>query len=342
MHLNISKALHSDLDALESLYDALNDYLHAHVNYPGWKKGVYPTRKEAMHFFESDTLYVAKIDGKLVGSLALTHEPEASPVRNHWLIDASYDALFVIHVFVIHPDYLRQGIGTKMLQFAEELGRQQNIQSIRLDVYAHNTAAIKAYEKNGYQYIDTVDLGLGCYGLDWFHLYEKIIVPYTFEKATPEHIAPILALVKQRIGWMDQQGIHQWNKTDYLNCYPPAYYEQAVQHGCLHVLKRTCDGCVVGAVVLSDTDKRWPDDGQAFYVHNLVTDCGEKGAGEYILNCCQQVAIRNGKTALRLDCQKANAKLNTYYASKGFVFVAEVQDGPYVGNKREKPLHPER
>jgi len=47
------------------------------------------------------------------------------------------------------------------------------MKSVRLDVYEGNTAAIRAYEKCGYTYIDTVDIGLGCYGLHWFKLYEK-------------------------------------------------------------------------------------------------------------------------------------------------------------------------
>lgn len=30
-------------------------------------------------------------------------------------------------------------------------------------------------EKCGFEYIDTVDLGLGNYGLNWFKLYEKVV-----------------------------------------------------------------------------------------------------------------------------------------------------------------------
>jgi RimJ/RimL family protein N-acetyltransferase len=44
-----------------------------------------------------------------------------------------------------------------------------------LDVYEGNIPAISLYEKYGFKYIDTVDLGLGNYGLDWFRLYEKLL-----------------------------------------------------------------------------------------------------------------------------------------------------------------------
>lgn len=177
MDIHISKAQYSNIDELEQLYDDLNDYLAANTNYPGWIKGIYPTRKEALHFFETNTLYVANSNGRLVGSFALTHEPEKEPGNGSWLIEADYENIFVIHVFVVHPDFLRNGIGTAMLQFAEQISKQEKIKSIRLDVYEKNTAAIKAYEKNGYVYIDKVDIGLGNYGLNWFYLYEKVIVP---------------------------------------------------------------------------------------------------------------------------------------------------------------------
>jgi len=83
--------------------------------------------------------------------------------------------MLAIHRFVVHPDYLRRGIGTKLLCFAENFAKANKVKSIRLDVYDKNEPAIKAYEKCGYTYIDTVDIGLRCYGLDWFKLYEKLI-----------------------------------------------------------------------------------------------------------------------------------------------------------------------
>ena len=61
------------------------------------------------------------------------------------------------------------------MKFAEEEAERCNMKSIRLDVYENNMSAIKLYEKMGYKYLDTIDLGLGHYGLDWFKIYEKII-----------------------------------------------------------------------------------------------------------------------------------------------------------------------
>ncbi|MDD5936977.1 MAG: hypothetical protein PUC65_15675 [Clostridiales bacterium] len=66
----------NDLDELEQLYNDLCDHLEAHDNYPGWKKGVYPTRQDALEGIEENALFVATIDGKIAGTLILRHKPE--------------------------------------------------------------------------------------------------------------------------------------------------------------------------------------------------------------------------------------------------------------------------
>ncbi len=59
------------------------------------------------------------------------------------------------------------------MDFSTQHSIKLQAKSIRLDVYEGNMPAIRLYEKCGFKYIDTVDLGLGNYGLNWFRLYEK-------------------------------------------------------------------------------------------------------------------------------------------------------------------------
>jgi len=164
-----------DIDELENLYNILNDYLAEGVNYPGWMKGIYPIRQDAVNGVKSGTLYVAKHNGKIIGSIILNHEPESAYYKVKWEIESDYCDIFVIHTFIIHPEYMKLGIGKALMDFAVEYSIQSNIKSIRLDVYENNIPAINLYKKCGFQYIDTVDLGLGNYGLNWFKLFEKTI-----------------------------------------------------------------------------------------------------------------------------------------------------------------------
>lgn len=47
MNIIIEKAGESDIDALSQFYDVVNDYLASHINYPEWKRGIYPARDTA-------------------------------------------------------------------------------------------------------------------------------------------------------------------------------------------------------------------------------------------------------------------------------------------------------
>lgn len=174
MELMIIPGTPGDIDELEELYDVLNDYLESHVNYPGWKKGVYPVREQAENGIQNGTLYVAKRDHKIVGSVILNHEPEQVYDLVQWKVEADYEEIYVVHTLAVHPDYLREGVGQALLDFADELAKRDHAKAIRLDVYEKNLPAIHAYEKAGYHYIGQVDLGLRKYGLEWFKLFEKV------------------------------------------------------------------------------------------------------------------------------------------------------------------------
>lgn len=175
MSLFIEKGNKADIDELARLYDDLNDYLASGINYPGWKKGLYPIRQDATNGIEKGELYVARQSDKIIGSIILNHKAETGYHKVNWMIDADYSDILVVHTLVVHPLYLKNGIGKKLMEFAIELAKNEHMKSIRLDVYEKNTPAIKLYESCGFLYVATVDLGLSCYGLDYFRLYEKVL-----------------------------------------------------------------------------------------------------------------------------------------------------------------------
>ena len=164
-----------DIDELEQLYNDLNDHLEKEVNYPGWRKGIYPVRENAIDGVEHGNLYVAKHNEKIVASLILSHEPEPAYYKAKWEFESDYSDVFVVHTFVVHPNFLKCGVGKALMDFSIECSIKSHAKSIRLDVYERNMPAIRLYEKCGFKYIDTVDLGLGNYGLNWFKLYERLL-----------------------------------------------------------------------------------------------------------------------------------------------------------------------
>lgn len=173
MELKIEKGTQKDIDELGRLYDELIDYLSEHVNYPGWIKGVYPTKDCAVEGVEEGSLFVARMEGRIAGTVILRHEPEPAYHTADWHTALDYSDIFVVHTFAVHPDYLRKNVGRQMMEFVIETAIQADMKAVRLDVYEKNTPAIRLYESCGFEYIDTVDLGYGQYGLDWYKLYQK-------------------------------------------------------------------------------------------------------------------------------------------------------------------------
>ena len=82
-------------------------------------------------------------------------------------------------------------------------------------------------------------------------------------------------LVLERMKWMDEKGIEQWNVMGYDEVYPLSYYEQKCREGLAFALEDK-DGTTLCAAVLLENDSRWSDDVPALYVHNLVSK-GRRG-----------------------------------------------------------------
>ncbi|MHC5218078.1 GNAT family N-acetyltransferase [Enterococcus sp. LJL128] len=157
------------------LYDALNDYLAAHTNYPGWQKAIYPTRETAEQAVAASNLFVFRKQGRIIGAVILNHEPEAAYSLADWQIHLDYKDIFVVRTFAVHPDFLTMGIGKQMMSSIISYSRQMEIKALRLDVYEENIPAKNLYRAFEFQYIAAVDLGYSAYGLDQFELYQKLL-----------------------------------------------------------------------------------------------------------------------------------------------------------------------
>lgn len=173
--IEIRQGTTADLDELAALYDALNDQLEQTQNYPGWVKGEYPVRETAELGIQAKTLFVLTRDNVIAGTVILNHKAEEAYHQATWLFESDYSDVLVVHTLAVHPDFRQQGVAKMLLEFAEQHGRENQIKSIRLDTFEQNMPAIKLYEKLGYHYIGTVDLGLNIPGLVWFKLYEKLL-----------------------------------------------------------------------------------------------------------------------------------------------------------------------
>lgn len=133
---------------------------------------------------------------------------------------------------------------------------------------------------------------------------------YIFRKLSLGEIPELIRLIEERIAWMDENGLHQWNETHYLERFPVGYFESEQQQGHVYGLFDAVSGALVCAGVMPESDFRWDeyDAEQAGKFEAKLSDCdtarAESQAGkraEYDVGCAE-VHVEN-----RAELQEANA-----------------------------------
>ena len=68
----------------------------------------------------------------------------------------------------------------------------------------------------------------------------------TFRRAAAGEAEQVFDLIRQRIAWMDERGIQQWNHPGYLRRYPLDYFRQCAEEGQLYALWTECGVLAAG------------------------------------------------------------------------------------------------
>lgn len=166
MDMKIKKAQISDADKImtvinNAVIDMESEGIHQ------WDC-VYPNMDVVKADISEGNLYVYFDEGIIKGIIVLNEFQNEEYKLIKWEQDQGRN--LVIHRLCIDPKYKGQRLATKFVKFAEEFGRANNYQSIRLDAYAKNQHALNLYEKNNYKVKGTVTFRKGD-----FYCFEKIL-----------------------------------------------------------------------------------------------------------------------------------------------------------------------
>lgn len=104
------------------------------------KNATRPAQFEKSITWENETAYVIQLGGKTVGIMRLDRAAD----------DDLTDDYYEVYYIYLHPDYFRQGIGAKAMDFAVEKARALGKKFIALWVLSENTNSVKFYEKCGF------------------------------------------------------------------------------------------------------------------------------------------------------------------------------------------------
>ena len=154
--MEIRKAGEQDLDAVESIYDAVHSAEEAGERIIGWERGVYPTRATAEAALARGDLFVLEEDGEILGTALINQIQVDVYAGAPWEYPAADREVCVLHTLAIMPAAARRGCGRRFVQFYEDYARARGWYELRMDTNVCNTAARALYRKLGYREIGIV------------------------------------------------------------------------------------------------------------------------------------------------------------------------------------------
>ena len=168
--MEFRKATINDIDAVESIYEAIHDQEESGVATIGWIRGVYPTRQTALDAMEAGDLFVEVDDGVVVAAARLNKSQVPEYALANWEHPAPDDQVMVMHTLVVDPSRGGHGYGPAFVDFYERYALEQGCPYLRIDTNERNTRARSLYRKLGYKEVGIVpcnfngipDIGLVC------------------------------------------------------------------------------------------------------------------------------------------------------------------------------------
>jgi ribosomal protein S18 acetylase RimI-like enzyme len=110
----------------------------------GFPSVMAPDQRNATFFDDAnppESFLVAELDGRVVGYIRLK-PPSKLPENAH---------VIQVQGLAVHPDARRRGVAASLLDAAEETLRERGARKLTLRVLSTNPAAIRLYERHGFE-----------------------------------------------------------------------------------------------------------------------------------------------------------------------------------------------
>lgn len=151
----IRKATAVDLD---DIVDAYEEHFAFEESHPAqaftvFKRGVYPTRRDAEKALADDGLTVYEEDGYILASVITSRHQPPEYARVAWQRALDADAVCVIHLLMVRPSASGHGIGAQLMRYIEAQAQVAGMQALRLDTGSQNKPAVHLYEKLGFRIV---------------------------------------------------------------------------------------------------------------------------------------------------------------------------------------------
>lgn len=140
-------------------------------------------------------------------------------------------------------------------------------------------------------------------------------------KGNIKDITSIMDLIKDNIVDMESKGIYQWNEH-----YPEqVIFEKDINNETLYLIKNDeeCLGIIVFDEEQSPEYKEvgWLTEGnKVLVIHRLAVNpkYQKQGIARLLMNFAEDIAIKEGYTAIRLDAYSGNSRALNLYENRGY------------------------
>ena len=144
------KATLQDLDAIAAIYDAIHSREEAGLSVIGWNRSIYPTRSSGEKAIRDGEMYVLEEGGRVLAAAKINQKQEDSYAEGAWTHEDDGSKVMVLHTLVVDPAEAGRGLGTRFVDFYEDMAARSGCPYLRMDTNARNAAARALYKKLGY------------------------------------------------------------------------------------------------------------------------------------------------------------------------------------------------
>jgi GNAT superfamily N-acetyltransferase len=144
--MRIVQAHQGHIPSVMRLITACTQTMREHGIYQ-WDE-IYPNEEIITKDVDSRSLYVLEQGGVYIAAVSLNQEQDEAYQQMHWL---GGEPVLVVHRLCVDPAYQGNGMGSRLMDFAEAHAKQHAYVSIRLDAYTGNPRAVRLYERRGYR-----------------------------------------------------------------------------------------------------------------------------------------------------------------------------------------------
>ena len=149
----ISKCADKDIDSVWGIIQSCSEWL-SEKGFNHWKE--YYSKDLVKQKLRESNIYSISIDHAIAGTVCLSTETPEYYTENDLKSyqDSRARALYVSMLAVL-PNLHEQGIGSRLMIFAEEYAKESDIDFIRLDAYTPYKELNEFYLKRGYRFLQS-------------------------------------------------------------------------------------------------------------------------------------------------------------------------------------------